>query len=269
MIAVGATALGSMALVAILERLFPLHDSWLHSHDDIGTDVAHALTIGATGALLLPAVTVLGVSTSAWLDGRIGFALWPTSWPWLFQLPLALVIAELPKYWHHRLQHQTDLLWRYHALHHSAPRLYFLNAARFHPIDIAIDTFLGIATLTALGCPLEVLALFGTASTVHGYFQHANLRIRVGWLNYVFSMAELHRWHHSKELSEANHNYGQNLIVWDLLFGTFYWPKDREPPERIGIPGLPAFPMTYLRQLASPFRWRHIQEASRRLDSAL
>jgi sterol desaturase/sphingolipid hydroxylase (fatty acid hydroxylase superfamily) len=209
----------------------------------------------------------LGVAAAAWLDGRLGLGLWPTSWPWLLQLPLALVIAELPKYWLHRLQHETDILWRFHALHHSAPRLYFLNAARFHPVDIALDALVGIVTIVALGCPVEVVALFATASAVHGYFQHANLRIRIGWLNYFFSMAELHRWHHSQQMVEANHNYGQNVIVWDLVFGTFYWPDDREPPEAIGIPGLAAYPMTYLRQLASPFTWRRIREASRALES--
>lgn len=254
---------GSMALIAGLERLFPHHRSWLRSHDDVATDIAHALTIAVVSGLVLPLSITLGVAASGWLGPSLSLGFWPDAWPWLAQLPLALVFAELPKYWHHRLQHETELLWRYHALHHSAPRLYFLNAARFHPIDIVIDTLLGIGFITALGCPVEVVALFGTVSAVHGYFQHANLRIRIGWLNYVFSMAELHRWHHSKVLGEANHNYGQNLILWDLVFGTFYWPDDREPPEAIGIPDLPAFPMTYLRQLASPFTWRRIREASR------
>ena len=86
--------------------------------------------------------------------------------------------------------------------------------------------------------------------------------VRLGPRNYFFSMAELHRWHHSKQMEEANHNYGQNVIVWDLVFGTFFLPKDREPPEDIGIPNLPAFPMTFWRQLASPFRWRRIKRES-------
>ena len=142
------------------------------------------------------------------------------------------------------------------------PRLYWLNAARFHPIDLFLDGILGSITLLALGCPLEVLGLFLLVSGVHGFFQHANLPLRCGPLNYFFSMAELHRWHHSKNIEEANHNYGQNVIVWDLVFGTFFWPKDREPPENIGIPDLPAFPMTFWQQLASPFTWRRIKRAS-------
>ena len=54
----------------------------------------------------------------------------------LAQLPLALVVAELVEYSFHRLMHEVPWLWRFHATHHSAPRLYWLNAARFHPIDL-------------------------------------------------------------------------------------------------------------------------------------
>jgi sterol desaturase/sphingolipid hydroxylase (fatty acid hydroxylase superfamily) len=246
-----------------LERVFPYHRSWLHSKGDLGPDLGYALGVGTLVAVAVtPVVAVVGLAALGWLSERFGADLWPTAWPLLAQLPLALVVAELPKYWHHRLQHNIDFLWRFHATHHSAPRLYWLNAARFHPVDIFTDGLLGGVTLVALGCQIEVVALFTLVSGVHGFFQHANLPIRCGPLNYFFSMAELHRWHHSKVMQEANHNYGQNVIVWDLVFGTFFWPKDREPPEDIGIPDLPAFPMTFWRQLASPFSWRRIVRES-------
>ena len=263
--AVGAALTGLSGLGVLgLERLFPHHRSWLHSKDDLVTDIAHAFDIFVVaGILLAPLVAFLGLSALDWLSTRSGAALWPTSWPLLAQLPLALVVAEFPKYWHHRLQHSIDFLWRFHATHHSCPRLYWLNAARFHPIDVAIDGALGGVTLLALGCGIEGIVLFNLVSGVHGYFQHSNLKLRLGPLNYFFSMAELHRWHHSPILEEANHNYGQNVIVWDLVFGSFYLPNDREPPEQIGIPDLPAFPMTFWAQMASPFTWRRIQEASR------
>jgi sterol desaturase/sphingolipid hydroxylase (fatty acid hydroxylase superfamily) len=67
-------------------------------------------------------------------------------------------------------------------------------------------------------------------------------------------MAEPHRWHHSRRLEEANSNYGSNLIVWDVVFGTFYLPRDRQPPTTIGIESWPDFPRGYLAQLAVPFR---------------
>ena len=260
---IGLLVLSAGLVVFCLERLFPHHQSWLHSKGDLRPDLAYLLGVGTPVSLLVaPIATVLGLSALGWLSERFGADLWPTGWPILAQLPLALVVAEFPKYWHHRLQHNTDFLWRFHATHHSAPRLYWMNAARFHPIDLFMDGLLGSVTLVALGCQIEVLGLFLLVSGVHGFFQHANLPLRCGPLNYFFSMAELHRWHHSKTTQEANHNYGQNVIVWDLVFGTFFWPKDREPPEDIGIPDLPTFPMTFWQQLASPFTWGRIKRAS-------
>ena len=260
---IGLLVLAAGLVVFGLERLFPHHRSWLHSKGDLAPDVAYLLGVGTPVSLVVaPVAAVLGLSVLGWLSEGFGSDLWPTTWPFLAQLPLALVAAEFPKYWHHRLQHNTDFLWRFHATHHSAPRLYWLNAARFHPIDIFTDGLLGGVTLVALGCQIEVLGLFLLVSGVHGFFQHANLPLRCGPLNYFFSMAELHRWHHSKTMQESNHNYGQNVIVWDLVFGTFFWPKDREPPEDIGIPDLPTFPMTFWQQLASPFTWGRIKRAS-------
>jgi sterol desaturase/sphingolipid hydroxylase (fatty acid hydroxylase superfamily) len=162
----------------------------------------------------------------------------------------------------HRWQHEHDALWRFHATHHSAPRLYFLNAARFHPLDLGLVYFVGYLPLIALGCPPEVIMLFALFDAVFGMLQHCNVDVRLGWLNRVFSMAEPHRWHHSRTVREANTNYGSNLIVWDLVFGTFFLPPDREPPLEIGIADMPRFPTTYLAQLASPFRWRTLDRTA-------
>jgi hypothetical protein len=61
---------------------------------------------------------------------------------------------------------------------------------------------------------------------------------------------------------EVRVEHGQTLIVWDTLFGTRFLPADREPPEEIGIPHLPAFPMTWWAQIRSPFQWEKIQRES-------
>ena len=77
-------------------------------------------------------------------------------------------------------------------------------------------------------------------------------------------MAELHRWHHSPIAEAANHNYGGNLIVWDIVFGTRWLPEGREPPVRTGIEELPGFPGSYPALMSVPFRWRAItREAGR------
>jgi sterol desaturase/sphingolipid hydroxylase (fatty acid hydroxylase superfamily) len=252
--------LASFVVMFTLERLFPYQREWLRSHGDIRVDATYAVMIALLIEGIRPATYAVALVVAGWLSARSGGALWPGSWHWLVQLGLALVVAELPKYWFHRLEHEHDWLWRFHAPHHSVPRLYWLNASRFHPVDIGIDTVLGVGTLVALGCGDATIALFLVVSTVHGLFQHANLELRCGPLNWIFSMAELHRWHHSRTTAEANNNYGQNLIVWDVVFGSRYLPQDREPPRDIGLADLPNYPTGFLAQLAAPFRWRRIRE---------
>ncbi len=257
-----ALATGGLA-VALSERLLPHRPSWNRSHGDVGTDALHAVVSGfGTTQLVRPVALYLGGLGAAALGGVIGGSWWPATWPLVGQLALALVVAELPQYWLHRWQHEYEPLWRFHAVHHSAPRLYWLNAARFHPLDLGLLYLVGYVPLVLLGCPGEVILLFALFDGVFGMLQHSNIAVRLGPLNRVFSMAEPHRWHHSRTLAEANRNYGSNLIVWDLVFGTFFLPRDREPPEAIGIAGMPDFPPTYLAQLAAPFRWARVRGAA-------
>lgn len=85
--------------------------------------------------------------------------------------------------------------------------------------------------------------------------QHANLDYRAGWLKHLFSVAELHRWHHRTDYQEAQVNYGAWLVVWDKLFGTYYdAPSQTEQIGEIGIAEEPDFPRTYTGQLRYPFQ---------------
>ena len=256
------TNLAAVVVIALTERLLPYRAEWSRASGDVGTDVLHAIfsSVGTT-QLVRPLIQAAGVVAAGMLSRMLGVALWPASWPLIAQLALALGIAEITQYWLHRWQHEHDILWRFHATHHSAPRLYWLNAARFHPLDLALLYVVGYGPLVALGCPEETIMLFALFDAVFGLLQHCNIDVRLGALNRVFSMAEAHRWHHSRTVREANTNYGSNLIVWDLVFGTFFLPRDREPPIAIGIADMPDFPMTYLAQLASPFRWWEVRRA--------
>lgn len=255
---------GAIVVVAIFEHIYPHHLRWNISRGDVSVDARHAVFIGVLLALLTPVAVSIGVVIGGALSDSIGAGLWPTEWPLLAQIFLVMLVGELPGYWVHRLQHQWDGLWRFHAVHHSAPRLYWLNAGRFHPADSLMTFVPSYLLLVSLGCGEVMLAYFGLISTVHGIFQHANIQLRLGPLNWLFSMAELHRWHHSKTVFEANHNYGQTISIWDWVFGTRYLPNDKAPPQDIGIADLEAFPMTWWSQLLSPFRWASIKQASLR-----
>jgi sterol desaturase/sphingolipid hydroxylase (fatty acid hydroxylase superfamily) len=237
--------------------------SWNRRAGDWPADGWHFLGSTLTAFGIEPANRVLAAALAGWLSQWVDVGIWPREAPLWAQLGLALLVGELFQYWVHRLQHETDCLWRFHAVHHSALRLYWLNAARFHPLDLALNSLVAFVPLLALGAGPEVFVLHALFTAVHGVFQHCNLDVRAGPLNWILSMAELHRWHHSTLVAEANRNYGQELIVWDIVFGTRFLPRDREPPERIGIADLPRFPTRYLAHLASPFRWSRVKLESR------
>ncbi|NRA08001.1 MAG: sterol desaturase family protein [Myxococcales bacterium] len=248
----------SYLFIALLERLFPLHPEWSRSHGDLGADVGLGVTNAIVLAAAQPLFIVASVAAASWLSAEYGARLWPQQWPLAIQLLPALVIAELVEYSAHRAMHEVPWLWPLHAPHHSAKRLYWLNALRFHPVDLLVVGPGKLVPLVMLGAGGPVIALVGIFSAVHGVFQHANLPCRLGPLNWFFSMAELHRWHHSPDSAEANHNYGGNLILWDIVFGTRWLPQDREPPVATGIASLPNFPKGYRALLGAPFRWRRL-----------
>ena len=248
----------SYIYLAILERFFPLHPQWSRSHGDVGADVA----LGATNAIVnfgtQPLVLAAAAGLAGWVSLHYGAGLWPNEWPLIAQLFPALLLGELVEYSVHRAMHETPWLWPIHAPHHSSKRLYWLNAVRFHPIDVLLIGPGKLIPLIALGGGPDVMGLVLIFAAVHGSCQHANIPCRIGPLNWIFSMAELHRWHHSPLVSEANHNYGGNLIFWDIVFRTRWLPKDREPPVDVGIEALPNFPRDYPALMTAPFRWRHL-----------
>lgn len=258
-VAIVLPLVSAIVFVGVSERIFPFRRGWNRARGDVGVDLAFGFTDSIVERVIQIVLAPAAVAVGGWLSGHLQTWIWPTPWPLLIQLLIALVFAEFFKYWGHRFMHEWDGLWRFHSVHHSVPRLYWLNASRFHPVDIGIDTALGVLPLVAIGCTEEVIALFILVSAVHGIFQHCNLDIRLGPLNLFFSMAELHRWHHSRTVAEANHNYGNNLIVWDLVFGTYFLPRDRTPPEDIGLADLPDFPTTFFGQLLAPLRWKKIR----------
>lgn len=258
-ISIGPSIVGAYVLIALLERVIPYQESWLRSKNDVRTDVAWFVTNSAMNRLAEPLILAGGVALGAWLSGVIGLGLWPSDKPLLLQLAVALVVAEFFEYWFHRAMHETEWLWRFHATHHSVPRLYWMNAVRFHPVDYLLVGPCKLLPLALLGAPAAIFALVNVFAAVHGAFQHANLQVRLGPLNWIFSMAELHRWHHSRSVEEANHNYGGNLIFWDIVFATRWLPAHRQPPVDIGLSHPSNFPTTFWPQLTSPIRWADVK----------
>jgi ornithine lipid hydroxylase len=246
-------------LVALLERVFPYRREWHRPRGDVRTDALHLAVTGPLSSTLHEA-TMHGTVAAAgvWLAARFGGGLWPADWPPLAQLGLALLVAELGHYWFHRVSHEGALVWRLHATHHSALRLYWLNATRFHPIDLFSLIACQSGPLFLLGAPPRTLLMYAIFTVSYGQIQHCNVALRTPRaIDWIFATPGVHRWHHSTDVREGNHNYGAVFSLWDHVFRSFFRPA--EPfAGPVGIENLPEFPRDYRGQILSPFRWRRI-----------
>ena len=229
-------ALGSIFFTVLGEFFIPLFKDWKPNFKenffpDVSLFVVNYILLQSQ--LLQIFIASIAISFSGG-----GFNIWPSDSNIVFQLVLALVISEFGLYWFHRGCHEIPFLWRFHKIHHNPERLYWFNATRFHYLDVTLLQVSGALPLLLLGAEGKIIALVTIFSTVHGYWQHINAEQDQGLLNYFFSGPELHRWHHNLNPDIANHNYGNNLIVWDHIFKTFYWPKDnKEQLKNIGVQG--------------------------------
>jgi len=246
------TYLALALVVGLLERVVPHQRAWLRNDGQIGTDLAHTLLNKGVAQVIITVAVFVGLADFLTPDGD-GEGIWPNGWPLALQTGLGLLIAEAGLYWKHRLAHEWPLLWRFHALHHSTTRLWFFNTGRFHLVDTVTGLAVGMPVLLLLGAPEDVLVLVSAITAIIGLLTHCNIEMRCGVLSYVFNTPALHRWHHSKVPHEGNRNYGENLVLFDMLFGTFYLPA-RQPPLDIGIRH--DMPPTFLGQLAAPFTVR-------------
>lgn len=179
---------------------------------------------------------------------------WPTGWPMVAQVVLAVCLYEGTSYWQHRLFHRRARLWPFHALHHSGRRLDLIRAARFHAVDFVAVAFVAFLPLMALGVTDDVITMLAVLVSILGLLHHGNVRQRTpAWLGYVFCTPAVHRRHHSASWPESNANFGNTVMIFDVLFGT-YGPPDPVGPAAMGIDGdeLPA--QGFWQQALGPFR---------------
>jgi sterol desaturase/sphingolipid hydroxylase (fatty acid hydroxylase superfamily) len=238
-------------VVTLLERRYPFRVDWRPPASEVGTDLAFMTVVQLAFPPLMGFLfTYALIRPARALDLPIA-RIWPHSWPYALQALLMVLVVDFLRYWLHRASHQNDTLWRLHSVHHSVEQLYWLNTARFHLIEKAMQMTLDSLPFLLMQVDATVLSLYYLAYATNGFFQHCNVDLRYGFLNYFVGSADTHRWHHSREPRESNANYGSTVIVWDLLFGTWFLPRERTVRE-LGLRD-PDYPKSFVQLMRAPF----------------
>ena len=166
-------------------------------------------------------------------DGvRYGFAIIGYSWLvnnltvfhieniWLAVI-IAFLVQDFTGYCTHRLKHRVNILWNRHIIHHSSEDFNLACALR-QSISNAIN-FSTIFMIPAalLGVPVKIFIILGPIHFFFQFWYHTQLISKMGLLEYFLVTPSHHRVHHAINPEYIDKNYGQILIIWDKLFGSF------------------------------------------------
>jgi sterol desaturase/sphingolipid hydroxylase (fatty acid hydroxylase superfamily) len=236
-----------MAITFVMEHALPYEQTWNESHGDRLKDAIHNFAYELTNGvaiLLLPALVTL----APWK----GF--WPTSWPLVIQLLMAVFVIDLGMTMTHFASHRIGWLWKFHSVHHGVGRLYGFNGLVRHPLHQCLDLAIGALPLSLAGMPVNVAALLGAVVSLQLVVQHSNVDYRVGPFERILSIGPVHRLHHVNWAGEGDVNFGLFFTMWDRLLGTFTLSRKRMPRAGdIGVQDQSSFPQAYVTQLLWPF----------------
>jgi alkylglycerol monooxygenase len=153
----------------------------------------------------------------SWLNQN--FAIFDIANNWITWVLLFLA-TDLMWYWYHRFGHQVNLFWAAHIVHHQSDDFNYTTAARITVFQ-AIARGLFWSILPIIGFRAEMITVFLLVHGTYPFFTHTRLIGKLGWLEYILVTPSHHRVHHSSNPEYLDKNYGDMLIIWDKLFGTF------------------------------------------------
>ncbi len=243
-------AVASLAVVLLAERWLPRVGRPAEPAET-RTDLAYVGLTSVLDSVVRSTLVGAVVALAAVLPLRLlaGLPVW-------LGVPGVLLVAGFGDYWAHRFGHEWPWWWRMHAVHHAPHRMVALNNFRLHPLDLTLKIAFAATPVLLLGFSAEAIALAGVVKSVAVAFQHADVDLRHGPLNYLFATNSVHRWHHSAREAEANSNYGGVLSLFDLVFGTYRVPPEEQEPERMGLFDEKRYPIhTVVRATAAPWCW--------------
>ncbi|HEV8096260.1 MAG TPA: sterol desaturase family protein [Burkholderiales bacterium] len=244
----------NVVVLVVLEAAFPVERRWKMTWRTFGRDLKYLAAGGATVAAVNGLFGLASIRLNAGHAGPI------SDWPLYLSVPAALLAVDLVNYWQHRWSHELkgrlgQFLWSTHVAHHLPQQVYVFMHVAAHPLNaFLVRGFVNLLPLYLLGASPETVMLASTVVALQGVVSHCNLDLRAGWLNYVFVGTELHRYHHSADLSESM-NYAATLSFIDIAFGTFYYRPGRVP-RRLGVSNPDAYPDSndFWKVMQLPFR---------------
>lgn len=245
--------LGSSLIFIFVEKLFALRKDQPVFRPEWQTDLHHFIVNHMVVGFILLATNLLVHRLFGWAAAD-GIQAWVRDLPFVAAVLLILLVSDFVQYWTHRAYHEVPLLWRLHAVHHSAKSMDWLAGSRQHILELLITRTLVLAPIFVLGFSKEVIDTYIVIVGFQAVFNHANVSVRLGPLRYIIVTPNFHHWHHSQDQEALDRNYAAHFAFLDYLFGTAV-KSTKLWPERYGVLG-DYVPNGFFKQLKFPFTWK-------------
>jgi sterol desaturase/sphingolipid hydroxylase (fatty acid hydroxylase superfamily) len=208
-----------MAIGALIETVVPMFVANTSSHG------RRSANLWLTATSFLSNWLLASVAAVAALSLRPAGVIAQWHWPMWLQIATGIVVLDFSVgYLSHRAMHMWPPMWRFHQVHHSDDFVDVTTTYRTHPVETVWRFGFAIAPVWFLGLPAQAVVIQRLLQASNGVIEHANIRL---WppldrlLSLVWVTPNVHKMHHSREVSETNSNYANLLTIYDRLLGTY------------------------------------------------
>ena len=220
------------------------------------TDWREDLLYFLVGSLLVQGVTFLSITPSMTILKQTqgaSFRDFVAAQPIVIQFFEIMFLTDVVQYLVHRLFHRIPWLWRFHAIHHSAPAMDWLASSRMHLIEVVCLRATTVMPMFLLGFAQPALYAYIVVVYFWSAMIHSNVRLNFRLIEHFIVTPRFHHWHHGIEREAIDVNFAIHFPILDQIFGTFYLPE-KQWPSGYGVIN-PKIPRGYWQQFLFPLMY--------------
>jgi len=246
-----------MAVGALLETAVPMFGARPWRQD------RRTANLGLTALSFLSNWLLASLAATAALGLRPAGLLAQGGWPVWTEIVIGIVVLDFSVgYLSHRTMHMWPAMWRFHQVHHSDPFVDVTTTYRTHPVETVWRFLFAIVPVWILGISAQAVVIQRLLQATNGIIEHADIRV---WapldriLSLLWVTPNVHKIHHSRDVSETNSNYANLLTIYDRVLGT-YTSSDRAASVVYGLDKVdPATTASFPALLSMPFARDELQ----------
>ena len=199
--------------------LFEKWYGWRKGNDTVrNMDMISSLSSGVTNVTKDVLGLAIALISYEWLVGKVALTHIHTTWLIYF---IVFITLDFAGYTVHALDHKINFFWNSHIIHHSSEEFNLACALR-QSVSVFVRLFVILLIPAALlGIDPKVIAIVAPLHLFAQFWYHTQHIGKMGFLEKIIVTPSHHRVHHALNKEYIDKNYGQILIIWDKIFGTF------------------------------------------------